>query len=343
MQKGRAPAERPDQAVNRRHFIMSATGLATAAYLDPLAAQAPAAPPVKTVRTNVLEIGYHESGNASGFPVLLLHGFPDDAHAYDGVAPVVARAGHRALAVYLRGYGPTRFLDPTVPRTAEQAAIGQDVIDLADALRLERFAVAGFDWGGRAACIAAALHPDRVRAAVLMGGYSIQNTVTPGPPGAPDGARRLWYQWYFNTEAGRAGLRQNRRALCELLWREWSPTWRFTEELYNLTAASFDNPDFVDCVIHSYRHRNFNAPGEPRFVDMEQQLAKRPPITVPTILLYGADDTLGRASAEITAADRSTFPKLVDKRVVVGAGHFVPHEKPEAVATALVDVLNATK
>jgi pimeloyl-ACP methyl ester carboxylesterase len=218
----------------------------------------------------MLEIGYHDSGDASGFRVLLR--FPDDAHAYDGVAPLLARAGYRALAVYLRGYGPTRFLDRASPRTAEQAAIGQDVIDFADALTLPRFAVAGFDWGGRAACVAAALRPDRVRAAVLIGGYSIQNTVTPPRPAPPEAARRLWYQWYFNAPAGRDALEQDRRALCELLWREWSPTWRFSQEMFNLTAASFDNPDFVDCVIHSYRHRNFNAPGEPRFVDVEQQL-----------------------------------------------------------------------
>lgn len=301
------------------------------------------APPVKTVRTNLLEIGYHESGEAAGFPVVLLHGFPDDAHAYDGVAPVLAKAGYRALAVYLRGYGPTRFLDPAAPRTAEQAAIGQDVVDLADALKLSRFAVAGYDWGGRAACIAAALHPDRVRAAVIVGGYSIQNTVTPGQPASPAAARRLWYQWYLNTEAGREGLKQNRRGLCELMWREWSPTWRFSDEMYALTAASFENPDFVDCVVHSYRHRNFNAQGEPRFLEMEQQLAKRPPIGVPTIVLHGGDDAFGRPAPEITPAERAVFTTLIDKRIVEGAGHFVPHEKPEAVATALLDVLAASK
>ncbi len=127
------------------------------------------------------------------------------------------------------------------------------------------------------------------------------------------------------------------------MWREWSPTWRFSDEMYNLTAASFDNPDFVDCVIHSYRHRNLNAPGEPRFLETEQQLAKRPPIAVPTIVLHGGDDAFGRPTAEITAAERATLPKIVDKRIVDGAGHFVPHEKPEAVATALLDVLSATK
>jgi pimeloyl-ACP methyl ester carboxylesterase len=329
--------------MNRRDFIRGTTGLVAAASVARAGAQAPLPTPAKTIRTKVLEIGYHESGDAAAFPVILLHGFPDDAHAYDGVAPILAHAGYRALAVYLRGYGPTRFLDPAAPRTAEQAAIGQDVIDFADALQLPRFALAGFDWGGRAACVASALHPERVRAAVLIGGYSIQNTVTPARPGAPEAARRLWYQWYFNTEAGRAGLEQNRRALCELLWREWSPTWRFSSELFNLTAASFDNPDFVGCVIHSYRHRNFNAAGEPRFLEVERQLAERPPIAVPAIALHGGDDGFGRAVAEITAGERATMPRLVAKRIVEGAGHFLPHEKPEAVGAALLELLSATK
>jgi pimeloyl-ACP methyl ester carboxylesterase len=328
--------------MNRRIFIQGATGLMAASSLERLRAQTTPVPGIKTVRTNILEIGYHESGDAAAFPVILLHGFPDDAHAYDGVAPVLARAGYRALAVYLRGCGPTRFLDPAASRTAEQAAIGQDVIDFADALKLPRFAVAGFDWGGRAACVASALHPDRVRAAVLIGGYSIQNTVTPARAAAPEAVRRLWYQWYFNTEAGRTGLEQNRRGLCELMWREWSPTWRFSDAQFNLTAASFDNPDFVDCVIHSYRHRNLNAPGEPRFADTEQQLARRPPILVPTIAVHGGDDGFGRAAAEITTAERAVLPRLLGKRIVEGAGHFVPHEKPDAVASALLDALGAT-
>src|SRR6266487_6903479 len=148
-----------------------------------------------TVRTPTLEIGYEAHGDVAGFPIVLLHGFPDDARAWDAVAPPLAAAGYRVLVPYLRGYGPTRFLDAAAPRMAEQAAIGQDVIDFSDALRLPRFAVAGFDWGGRAACIASALHPDRVRAAVLIGGYLIQNTVAPARPAAPETARRLWYQW----------------------------------------------------------------------------------------------------------------------------------------------------
>ena len=330
--------------VNRRNFILGATGVVAAtSSIGRVGAQTVNSAPLKTVRTNVLEIGYHESGDAAALPVLLLHGFPDDAHAYDGVASHLAKAGYRAFAIYLRGYGPTRFLDPSAPRTAEQAAIGQDVIDFADALNLQRFAVCGFDWGGRAACIASALHPDRVRAAVLIGGYSIQNTVTPGPPAAPSAVRNAWYQWYFNTEVGREGLKQNRRAICRFIWQEWSPTWRFSDDVYNLTALSFDNPDFVDCVIHSYRHRNFNAPGEQRFLDMEQQLATRPKIEVPTIVLHGGDDGLIRPTPEATPGERAQFSKLIARRVIDGSGHFVPHEKPDSVALAVLEVLAASK
>ena len=328
--------------MNRRTFLRGTAGLVAAASVPRLEAQSGTPAVAKMARTNILDIGYLEQGDPSGFPVILLHGFPDDAHAYDGVASALAARGCRTLSVFLREYGPTNFLDQTVERTAEQAAIGQDVIDLADALKLQRFVVAGFDWGGRAAAVAAALHPERIRAAVLIGGYSIQNTIDKPRAPAPETVQRLWYQWYFNTEAGRAGLEQNRRALCEYMWREWSPTWKFSKETYDLTAASFDNPDFVGCVIHSYRHRNLNAPTEPRFVDTERQLARRPPIRVPTIVLHGADDAFGRQSAEISAGERGVLPVIVDKRIVDGAGHFVPHEKPEPVAKAILDVLDAS-
>ena len=296
-------------------------------------------PPTRTIQTPVLELAYEENGGPQGFPIILLHGFPDDVRAYDQVAPPLVKAGYRVLVPYLRGYGPTRFRDAAAPRMAEQAAIGQDLVDFADALGLERFAVAGYDWGGRAAGIAAALHPERVRAAALIGGYSIQNTVAPSPPGAPEAERALWYQWYFNTERGRAGLEANRRGICRLLWQTWSPTWRFTDETFNRTAGSFDNPDFVSVVIHSYRHRIGNAPGEPRFLEMERKLAERPKIRVPSITLYGADDTLARPAPEATPAERAVFTALVARRVVAGAGHFMPREKPEAVSGALLELL----
>ena len=226
---------------------------------------------------------------------------------------------------------------------AEQAAIGQDVIDFADALGLQRFALSGFDWGGRAASIAAALHPDRVRATVLIGGYTVQNTIEPPQPGPPEAEQRAWYQWYFNTPRGRIGLEKNRRAICRYLWQTWSPTWHFTDETFNRTAASFDNPDFVDVVIHSYRHRNLNAPGEPRFKAMEEQLAKRPAIQAPSITLYGADDGIGRPTADVPPAERAAFKSLVARRLIAGAGHFMPREKPEAVSSAMLELMAATR
>jgi pimeloyl-ACP methyl ester carboxylesterase len=293
---------------------------------------------VKSVNTPVLEIAYEASGKEDGFPIILLHGFPDDIHAWDDVAPALAKAGHRVLVPYLRGYGLTRFRDAASPRMAEQAAIGQDVIDFAGALRLQRFAVCGYDWGGRAAAIAAALHEDRVRAAVLIGGYTIQNTIAPSPPSTPAAERAIWYQYYFNTERGRAGLQMNRRALCRFLWETWSPTWRFADETFNRTAPSFDNPDFVDVVIHSYRHRIGNAPGEPRFKDMEERLAERPKINVPVITLYGADDGIARPVPE-NANERNQMPALAARRVIAGAGHFLPREKPEAVSSAILELL----
>ena len=295
-----------------------------------------------TIQTPVLTIAYEDSGSRQGFPIILLHGFPDDVRAWDLVAPPLVQAGHRVLVPYLRGYGPTRFRDAAAPRMAEQAAIGQDLIDFADALGLARFAVAGYDWGGRAAGIAAALHRDRVRAAVLIGGYTIQNTLAPPRPGPPEAERALWYQWYFNTERGRAGLAANRRGICRLLWQEWSPGWHFTDETFDRTASSFDNPDFVDVVIHSYRHRNGNAPGETRFQAMEQELAQRPKIQVPSITLHGADDGIGRPPAD-SPAERASFTALAARRIVAGAGHFMPREQPGAVSTAMLELLTSNR
>jgi pimeloyl-ACP methyl ester carboxylesterase len=294
----------------------------------------------RTVETRVLSVGFEESGNPNGFPIVLLHGFPDDVRAWDEVATALVKAEHRVLVPYLRGYGKTRFLDATAPRTGQQAAIGQDLIDFADALGLARFAVAGYDWGGRAACIAAALHPDRVRAAVLIGGYTIQDTLAKPVPAPPEAERALWYQWYFNTERGRLGLQANRRELCRLLWRTWSPTWHFTDDTYTRTAPSFDNADFVDVVIHSYRHRNANAAGEPRFAGVEARLAERPTIGVPSIVLHGADDGIRRPPDEV--ADRAPFTMLVARRVIDGVGHFMPRERPDVVATAVLELMART-
>ena len=291
------------------------------------------------VRTPTLDIAYEASGAAGGVPVILLHGFPDDVHAYDEVVPPLASAGYRVLVPYLRGYGPTRFLDSNAPRRAQQAAIGQDLLDFMDALRLERAALAGYDWGGRAACITAILAPQRVRALVTIGGYNVQDTLAPPRPGPAAQERAYWYQWYFNTERGRLGLEANRREICRLLWRDWSPSYRFDDATFERTAASFDNPDFVDIVIHSYRHRHGNAPSDPRFDAIERRLSTQPPITVPTIILHGGDD--GVSLARRSDRERQLFAPGTAIHVVPGAGHFLPREKPgaPAVVSALLTLL----
>ncbi len=296
---------------------------------------------LRLVRTPVLEIAYEVHGEPQGFPVILLHGFPDDVRAWDGVAPALVASSCRVLVPYLRGYGPTRFLDPSAPRMAQQAAIGQDLLDFMDALALPRVALAGYDWGGRAACIAALVAPERVRALVTIGGYNVQNTVAPSRPASAVEERAYWYQWYFNTERGRRGLEQNRREICRFLWQEWSPTWRFDDATFDRTAPSFDNPDFVEVVIHSYRHRHGNAPGEPRFDAMERRLAERPPITVPSVALWGGDD--GVDPTRRSERHMSLFPAGTERRIVAGVGHFMPREQPAAVVEAIRELLEKSE
>ncbi|MCH7671834.1 MAG: alpha/beta hydrolase [Proteobacteria bacterium] len=300
--------------------------------------QAPGGAKLRTLETSVLTIGYEEHGDSAGFPIILLHGFPYDVRSFDGVVSPLVAAGYRVLLPYLRGYGPTRFLDPDSPRMAEQAAIGQDLVDFADALGIDQFAVAGFDWGNRAACITAILHPQRVRAQVACGGYSVQDTITPGRPAPAALEAMLWYQWYFNTERGVAGLTANRHDIIRHLWNSWSPAWNYTDAAYNRSAASFDNPDFVDVVIHSYRHRHVNAQGEERFLEVERRLATRPVIGVPAIVLRGAASGFGPPSQN-PAGDQARFSNLVARRIVAGAGHDLPAHRPDAVADALLELL----
>lgn len=294
-----------------------------------------------TARTATLEIGYEEQGRGAGDPVILLHGFPDDVRTWDEVAARLAAFGHRVLVPYLRGYGPTRFLDPGAPRMAQQAAIGQDVLDFMDALGIERATLAGYDWGGRAACIAAILAPARVRGLVTIGGYNVQNTLAPPRPVSAVEERAYWYQWYFNTERGRVGLEKNRRDICRLLWHEWSPGWRFDDATFERTAVAFDNPDFVPLVIHSYRHRHGNAPGDPRLEPIERRLAERPRIAVPSVILHGRDDMVDPPWH--SERHPALFPDGTERHVVADAGHFLPREQPGAVVDALVALLSRAR
>jgi pimeloyl-ACP methyl ester carboxylesterase len=289
----------------------------------------------RTVDAGVLRVAYAEHGDPAGRAVVLLHGFPYDVHAYDAVAPLLAARGLRVVVPWLRGYGPTRFLSGATPRSGQQGALGADLLALLDALRLERAIVAGYDWGGRAACIAAALWPQRVRGLVSVNGYNLQDIARSGTPAAPDKEYRLWYQYYFHGERGRAGLAAHRRELCRLLWRLWSPRWAFTDADFDRSAPAFDNPDFVDVVIQSYRHRFALAAGDPAYEEIERRLAAQPAIAVPAITLDGDAD--GVSMGGVPAPGR--FTGRHEHRVVAGGiGHNLPQEAPQAFAQAVLDV-----
>jgi pimeloyl-ACP methyl ester carboxylesterase len=291
------------------------------------------------IRTDVLDVAYEEHGPPDGAPVILLHGFPYDPRAYDAVAPVMAAAGRRVLVPYLRGYGPTRFLSPHTPRSGQQAALAHDLLRFMDALGIGRAVLAGYDWGGRAACIVAALWPDRASGLVSCGGYNVQDIARAVEPVSAEQEHRFWYQYYFHTERGRAGLAKNRRDICRLLWRLWSPEWRFDEATFERSAVSFDNPDFVDVVIQSYRHRYGYAPGDPALDDIEAALAAQPKIAVPAIVLHGGHDGVGPA-AQTERHDRH-FTGPYERRVLPGIGHNVPQEAPEAFTAALRELIEA--
>jgi pimeloyl-ACP methyl ester carboxylesterase len=294
----------------------------------------------KHVRTDVLEIAYEEHGPENGAPVILLHGFPYDARSFDEVAPALATEGCRVLVPYLRGYGATRFLSAATPRSGEQAALGHDLLQFMRAVGISRAALAGYDWGGRAACVVAALWPEWVRCLVSCTGYNIQNIAASGEPAAAEQEHRLWYQYYFHTERGRAGLTRNRRDVCRLLWKLWSPEWRFDEATFERSAASFDNPDFVEVVIQSYRHRYGYAPGDPALSGIDADLARQPKIAVPTINLHGGHDGISPVPEKDGQA--KFFSASYERRVLPGIGHNVPQEAPIATVAALGDLMKGT-
>ncbi|WP_022666401.1 alpha/beta fold hydrolase [Desulfospira joergensenii] len=289
---------------------------------------------LKRIQAGDLMVAYFESGPSEGTPVFLLHGFPYDVHAYDQVAPLLVSEGYRVIVPYLRGYGPTRFLSPDTLRSGQQAVLGHDLLSLMDALGIRKAVLAGFDWGGRAACISAALWPERVHGLVSVGGYNIQDIPDSVNPVEPEDEYRYWYQYYFHGERGRAGLDQNRREFCRLLWRLWSPAWEFTDEEYNRSAASFDNPDFVDVVIHSYRHRFGQVPGDPAVEETETLLTKQPKISVPSVVLDGDNDGVAPSGGSIH--HRPFFTGEYEHRVIPGVGHNPPQEAPHDFAAAVL-------
>jgi pimeloyl-ACP methyl ester carboxylesterase len=291
---------------------------------------------LRSIKAGVLEVAFEETGSPDGWPVLLMHGFPYDVRAYDAVTPILAAAGARVIVPWLRGYGSTRFRSAATPRSGEQAALGKDLLDLLDALGIRKAVLAGYDWGGRAACIVSALWPERVAGLVSQNSYNIQDIAQSGQPQEPENEMRLWYQYYFHSERGRRGLVEKRREFCRLLWRLWSPQWSFDDATFDRTAGSFDNSDFVDVVIHSYRHRFGLVAGDPSLVPIERQLAGRPPITVPSITLDGdADGVLALGG---TAQHAARFAGPHEHRIVPGGGHNLPQEMPEAFAAAILAI-----
>jgi pimeloyl-ACP methyl ester carboxylesterase len=290
--------------------------------------------PVKNIETEALRIAYVEYGAADGWPVILSHGFPYDVHAFDEVAAILAGAGARVIVPYTRGFGPTRFVSDTAMRTGQQAARGRDIIQLVDALGLVRPILGGFDWGGNASCVAAALWPERIGGLVSYAGYDIIDVRGQRHPATPSLERICWYQHLFQTERGRECLAAHRRDLCRLLWQEWSPGWQFDEATFDRTATSFVNPDFVDVVIHCYRHVFGLAAGDPALQPLEDRLARKPLITVPTVTLDGANDPLKPGGT----ADHARMFVARHEHRTIDAGHNVPQQVPSAFAAAVINV-----
>lgn len=289
---------------------------------------------MKTVDAGVLAMSYLEDGAPDGWPVILSHGFPFDVHAYDEVVPLLTARGARVIRPYLRGYGPTRFLSERTQRSGQHAALGSDLVALLGALRLGTAILAGYDWGGLASCVAAALWPERVAGLVSLASYDVIDIDGQKHASGPSVEHAVWYQHLFQTERGRECLALHRRELCRMLWRQWSPNWRFDEAAFERTAASFDNPDFVDVVIHAYRHGFGLAVGDPAYEELEERLALRPKITVPAVTLDGASDTLKPGG---TANQAGMFTARHEHRVI-DAGHNLPQEAPAAFADAVLTV-----
>jgi len=284
-------------------------------------------------QTQQLLIGYEVQGPVGGPPLLLLHGWPDDVRTWDAVATPLASAGWRTVAPYLRGFGPTRFWDSSVPRTAQPTAMAQDAIDLLDSLELERVTVVGHDWGARIAYTLAALWPERVERLITLANI-YETGMTPGSQLNYSQQQAFWYQWFFGSERGREALQDNSRELCQYLWKTWSPAWDFTPEEFARTAASWDNPDWVEITLHSYRVRWGNAPIDPQWVEKEERLKEHPPIFAPTIHFQGEID--GAVLADALKDQSASYVGPYRSHILPGVGHFIQRERPEVVLDTLL-------
>jgi pimeloyl-ACP methyl ester carboxylesterase len=296
--------------------------------------------PIQYVNTTRLQVAYYESGPANGTVVLLLHGWPYDIHSYAAVAPALVQKGYRVIVPYLRGNGPTTFLRTDTFRSGEQAALGYDIIELLDALNIPKAIFAGYDWGGRGACVAAALWPERCEGLVSVNSYLIQDLSKAWVPLDAPIEAGFWYFYYFLTPRGESALAEHPKDIAKVVWKKNSPEWKYTEAELDRAAETFVNPDYVSVVTHVYRHRLLYAPGDPAYADIERRLLEQPQIKVPTVTLDGlADGNFPPTNGSSSAAH------FTGKRVhhqVPGAGHNLPQEKPEAFVSAVLEVASFT-
>lgn len=291
---------------------------------------------IKQVNAGVLNVGYVDEGPSDGPVVILLHGWPYDIYSYADVVPLLTAKGYRVIVPYLRGYGTTRFLSDKTIRNGQQSALAVDTIDLMDVLKIKKAVIGGFDWGARTANIVAALWPDRVKAMVSVSGYLIGNREAGKAPLPPKAELQWWYQYYFSTERGKAGYEKYRSDFSKLIWQIASPKWNFDDATFARSAASFDNPDHVDIVIHNYRWRLGLADGEPKYDELETRLAKAPVITVPAITLEG--DANGAPHPDPGSYANKFSGKYTHKLITGGIGHNLPQEAPRAFADAIIEV-----
>jgi pimeloyl-ACP methyl ester carboxylesterase len=291
---------------------------------------------IKQIDAGVLNVGYAEDGPAHGPVVILLHGWPYDIYSFVDVTPLLAAKGYRVIVPFLRGHGTTRFLSDATIRNGQQSAIAVDVIDLMDALKINKAVIGGFDWGARTANIVAALWPERCKAMVSVSGYLIGSREANRKPLPPKAELAWWYQFYFATERGRAGYEAYRKEFARLIWQTASPQWHFDDATFDRTAASLENADHVNIVIHNYRWRIGIADGELRYDDLERRLAIIPSIAVPSITLEG--DANGAPHPESSSYARNFTGRYNHRTVTGGVGHNLPQEAPQAFADAIVQV-----
>jgi pimeloyl-ACP methyl ester carboxylesterase len=317
-------------------FSLAAAQLSAAGIANAQAGTSTSFAPIRQVNAGLLNIGYAEAGPAEGPAVVLLHGWPYDIHSFVEVAPLLAAHGYRVIVPYLRGYGSTRFLSSDTFRNAQQSVVALDVIALMDALKIQKATIAGFDWGARTADVVAVLWPKRCKAIVSVSGYLISSPAGNQTPLPPQAAFAFWYQYYFATEVGKAGYAKYLDEFNKFIWHQASPKWNFDDATYNRSAASFNNPDHVDIVMHDYRWRLGLADGERKYDDLEKRLAALPVVTVPAITMEG--DANGAIHAPSTAY-RDKFSGKYDYRLITGGvGHNIPQEAPQAFADAVIAV-----